>query len=414
MASRQRRTIAITPLRLAFALVVVAAIAAAVTLVVARRATTTSQPDTTTATTSRPAGSADSATTTPSAVRAGSTSTTAGTSPAAALQVVGFSPADGTANVAGSGPIQVTFSAALASGTPAPTISPDVPGSWKQTAADTLTFTPTEPFVPLSAVTVTVPAGSAGIRAASGAELSRPAQDGFRIEDGSILRLQQLLSLLDYSPLSWTPTGTPISPGDVTAQLQATYAPPAGTFAWLQHGWPAQLTSLWEPGVYNVMTRGLVMEFQADHGLIVNGHLGPGLWNDLVGAIGSGGHNTGGYDYALGNQAKPESLTIWHDGTVVLHVPANTGIAQAPTADGTFPVFARYRNEVMHGTNPGGSKYADPVQFVAYFNGGDAVHFIPRANYGIPQSLGCIELSLADAARAWPYLAYGTLVTVVN
>lgn len=68
----------------------------------------------------------------------------------------------------------------------------------------------------------------------------------------------------------------------------------------------------------------------------------------------------------------------------------------------------------MRGANPNGSKYADPVQYVAYFHGGDAVHYIPRANYGIPQSLGCIELDLADAATAWPYLAYGTIVTVIS
>jgi len=28
----------------------------------------------------------------------------------------------------------------------------------------------------------------------------------------------------------------------------------------------------------------------------------------------------------------------------------------------------------MHGTNPNGSKYADPVQYVAYFHDGDGVH----------------------------------------
>ena len=31
----------------------------------------------------------------------------------------------------------------------------------------------------------------------------------------------------------------------------------------------------------------------------------------------------------------------------------------------------------MKGTNPDGSKYDDPVYYVAYFNGGDAVHHFP-------------------------------------
>ena len=38
----------------------------------------------------------------------------------------------------------------------------------------------------------------------------------------------------------------------------------------------------------------------------------------------------------------------------------------------------------MKGTNPDGSKYADPVAWVAYFNGGDAVHYFPRGFYGVP------------------------------
>ncbi|HEY2436122.1 MAG TPA: L,D-transpeptidase, partial [Solirubrobacteraceae bacterium] len=63
---------------------------------------------------------------------------------------------------------------------------------------------------------------------------------------------------------------------------------------------------------------------------------------------------------------------------------------------------------------PDGSHYADYVQWVSYFNGGDAVHYMPRSGYGTPQSLGCIELPYAAAERAWGYLMYGTLVTVTG
>lgn len=124
--------------------------------------------------------------------------------------------------------------------------------------------------------------------------------------------------------------------------------------------------------------------------------------------------NAGAYNYAVGDKTAPQTLTIYHDGTIVLHAAANTGIPQSPTPSGTFPVYAHYRNYVMSGTNPDGVAYADPVQFVAYFYDGDAVHYFPRAEDGIPQGLGCIELPLAEAAIAWPYLAYGALVTVVN
>jgi hypothetical protein len=76
------------------------------------------------------------------------------------------------------------------------------------------------------------------------------------------------------------------------------------------------------------------------------------------------------------------------------------------------PVYLRYRFQIMRGVNPDGSHYADPVQFVAYFQAGQAVHYFLRYSYGWPQSLGCVELPLTAAAEAWPYLTYGSLVTV--
>ena len=101
-------------------------------------------------------------------------------------------------------------------------------------------------------------------------------------------------------------------------------------------------------------------------------------------------------------------------GGIVLTSAANTGIPVAPTADGTFPVYLRYQFQVMRGINPDGSSYADPVSYVSYFDGGDAVHYFPRGSYGFPQSLGCVELPLGAAEAAWPYLTYGSLVTVAG
>ena len=54
------------------------------------------------------------------------------------------------------------------------------------------------------------------------------------------------------------------------------------------------------------------------------------------------------------------------------------------------------------------------MSYVSYFDGGEAVHYFPRGSYGFPQSLGCVELPLNDAKRAWPYLTYGSLVTVTS
>ena len=331
-----------------------------------------------------------------------------------AFRVASISPRSGSVGVPGSAQLSVTFTAPVSRASPAPTLNPAVPGSWHVVGQRSMVFTPSEPFVPLSQVTLTIPGGRRGPVGTAGGMLPARVVDDFTIADGSTLRLQQLLSILDYSPLSWQAAGAPIAATDTPAQLEAMYSPPAGSFSWRNSGWPSGLLALWQQGRYNVFTRGLVMSFQADHGLIPNGQPSAGLWFALLHAVASGAVNTGGYNYAVGDKVPPQSLTIWHNGAVVLRSAANTGIPQSPTPSGTFPVFARYRNQIMRGTNPDGTSYADPVQYVAYFHGGDAVHYFPRADYGVPQSLGCIELPLAAAAAAWPYLAYGTLVTVVN
>ena len=144
----------------------------------------------------------------------------------------------------------------------------------------------------------------------------------------------------------------------------------------------------------------------------MDGVPGTAVWRDLLRAVAKGQDNPNGYSYGFVSKGSPETLTVWHNGHVVLHTPANTGIAVAPTADGTFPVYLRMPFQVMKGTNPDGSHYADPVQNVAYFNGGDALHFFPRASFGFPQSLGCVELPLAQSAVAYHYMTYGSLVTV--
>ena len=49
---------------------------------------------------------------------------------------------------------------------------------------------------------------------------------------------------------------------------------------------------------------------------------------------------------------------------------------------------------------------------VSYFNGGDALHGFTRAQYGSPQSLGCVEMPYSVAAEVYPYTPIGTLVDV--
>jgi hypothetical protein len=198
---------------------------------------------------------------------------------------------------------------------------------------------------------------------------------------------------------------------DTAGQRSAAFSPPAGTFTW-QHGYPGELRTFWKAAKPSLVQQGAIMAFESDHLMTMDGIAGTAVWHALFKAVAAGQDNAHGYTYARATKDSPETLTIWHDGHRVFRSLANTGIPVAPTADGTAPVYLRYRNQIMKGTNPDGTKYADPVQFVAYFRAGEAVHYFPRFSYGSPQSLGCVELPLAAAAKAWPYLTYGSLVTV--
>ncbi len=329
------------------------------------------------------------------------------------LQLLSVTPARRARHANGAAPVRIQFSAALAAGSPMPSVSPHVAGRWQRAGARTVEFIPAKGFAQQAHVTVRIPGGAAGMRSAAGGTLARRMVVKFRVGHWSTTRLDQLLAELGYLPLTWTPISGAVNPaaGDAAGQRSAAFSPPAGIFTW-HHGYPRELRTFWWPGRPSLVLKGAVMAFESDHGLTMDGVAGSGVWRALFKAVAGGQQNTHGYTYARATKKSPEKLTIWHNGHVVFRNLANTGIPVAPTADGTAPVYLRYRNQIMKGTNPDGSKYADPVQFVAYFRSGEAVHYFPRFSYGSPQSLGCVELPLAAAAKAWPFLTYGSLVTV--
>ncbi|HEY2639831.1 MAG TPA: L,D-transpeptidase family protein [Streptosporangiaceae bacterium] len=332
----------------------------------------------------------------------------------AALQLVSATPASGATGVSGVPDITITFSAPVAADSPLPTITPSLAGSWQGAGTDTLHFAATAAFGQSTHVTVSVPAGTQGVRSAGGGLLGSPVQVSFETGTYQPARIPQLLAQLGYLPLTWAaaPGVTAPASSDELGQIAAAFSPPSGSFSW-QPGYPSALQNFWDNGAANgLIVKGAIMAFQADHSLGMDGVAGPQVWAALLGAVAAGQSNQNGYTYAIASEANPETLTVWHNGQEVLHFLANTGIQAAPTTIGTAPVYLRYRNQIMKGTNPDGTKYADPVQFVAYFRSGEAVHYFPRGSYGWPQSLGCVELNLSNAAQAWPYLTYGSLVTV--
>jgi lipoprotein-anchoring transpeptidase ErfK/SrfK len=157
------------------------------------------------------------------------------------------------------------------------------------------------------------------------------------------------------------------------------------------------------------------MKFQDTHHLTVDAVAGPSVWKALLADVLAGKRSGSGYSYVYVHRNLPQQLTLWHNGRVVLRSPGNTGVPSAPTKLGTFPVFEHIAQGTMSGTNPDGSHYNDPgIKWISYFNGGDALHAFPRASFGTPQSLGCVELPLASAAKVWPYTPIGTLVTIEN
>ncbi|TVZ03981.1 hypothetical protein EAS64_16290 [Trebonia kvetii] len=382
--------------------------------------------------------------------------------PVGPLQLLSVSPVGGSHDANGGAPITLTFSSALSPGTPLPKLSPKIPGSW-QVSGDTATFTPASGFLPNTAVTLRIPGGAAGMAGAdaSAGTLATGSTVKFKTGTYSVLRLQQILAQLGYLPLTWTASASSAATGGGSASIPAdapaagssasdsasassassdsasadsasagsasagaattglnqqvadAYQPPDGTFTF-KSGYPTELTSQWTVGKDNMLNNGAIRAFQSVEGLTMDGVAGPDVWSHLLKAAAKHKVNPNGYTYALADQHTPESLTVWHNGKVIEHTLANTGIPGRNTQDGTFPVYLRYQENYMDGTNPDGSKYHDLVQWISYFNGGDAVHYFARYSYGSYQSLGCVEVPYAPAEKVWGYMTYGTLVTVIG
>jgi peptidoglycan hydrolase-like protein with peptidoglycan-binding domain len=322
-------------------------------------------------------------------------------------------PAPGS-RIAPDSSIRVTLSrpVSLVFGSKLPTLDPSIAGSWRQTSAHTLVFTPSGLGAPLFGGVRLVLPRAVTLASATGVSSQSQTEISWSTPAASMLRLQELLAQQGYLPLTWKPAGTGV-PRTAAAQLLAAVRPPRGSFSWRYANTPSQLQGLWSQGTANTIIRGAVMMFEHEHGLTVDGIAGPMVWHALLADQLAGRRYATPYCYVFVRQKAPELLTLWCGGQVLLTSPGNTGIASRPTKPGTFPVFERELVGTMSGTNPDGSHYHDPgIRYISYFNGGDAIHEFPRASYGTPQSLGCVELPPQSAAAVWPHTPIGTLVTV--
>jgi peptidoglycan hydrolase-like protein with peptidoglycan-binding domain len=311
-------------------------------------------------------------------------------------------------------PITLTFSAPVAAifGSKQPTISPATPGSWRLLDSHTLTFVPSGLGFGLGThVRVRLPAAVVLARRPGA---GRIAKLDWNVPEGSMLRLQQLLAQAGYLPVAWKATSDPLL-RTPAAQIAAALQPPPGHFRWRYSNTPPELRSLWHTGKWNDVTRAAVMTFEDTHGLDVDAFVGPKVWRALLADTLAGKPPHPGYSYVFVHRSLPQSLNLWHNGRVIVSSPGNTGVPAAPTQLGSFPVFEHIPVGTMSGTNPDGTHYHDPgIRYISYFNHGDAIHAFNRSSFGTPQSLGCVELPLAAAAKVWPYTPIGTLVTIEN
>ncbi|MGH8888336.1 MAG: L,D-transpeptidase family protein [Acidothermaceae bacterium] len=410
MAAKHRRSRS-TGARLAagtLAAVTVTAVAAGTLVLVNHYAVVSSGDTAAAAATGTPSGSATTAHSATGSAAQSQQRQSSATPTAVPLHVLNVAP-DDTAPVNGATPVIVTFDEAVAT-TVLPQITPAVPGDWSRPTPTTLRFDPAVAFVPSTKVTVVVPAG---MQATNDGLLATATTTSYRVADGSLLRLQQLLAELGYLPLDFTASVTETK----TAQAQGELAfdPPQGQFSWRFASTPQPLVNLWQPGEMTAMTSGAVMAFENVHQLTVDGDAGPAVWTALLSDAVNDSPDPRAYTWAWTTMTHPETLKIWSNGEFVFTSPANTGIPAAPTPEGSWPVFLRYRSQTMQGTNPDGTKYKDAgVPYISYFHGGDAIHGFRRASYGSEQSLGCVELPYDAAARVWDLIDYGTVVTVTS
>ncbi len=304
-------------------------------------------------------------------------------------------------------------------GSRVPTITPAINGAlipqgkWTKTTPYTLTYTPSQAdFWPSEQFSLKFPAA---ISIAQPSGSVSPASASLTLQGAapSITRLQQFLAKLNYLPLSYQgAAGTTTSSPTMAALSSSILAAPNGLFNW-KWSMPSNFTSLWQSGTYNVITRGAVMSFEQFNHLDTTGLQNPLLWPTLLQDVISNKVDPHRYSWIEIEKRRPEMLYLYENGSVVFSGLTNTGIPGLNTTNGTYPIYLRFVQDYMSGTNPNGTTYHDLVHWINYFLGSEAVHGFVRSQYGFPQSLGCVELPVNSAAIVYPQVHIGTLVTVV-
>jgi hypothetical protein len=325
----------------------------------------------------------------------------------APVVVASVTPSPGATDVRPNAAITISFSTAISSHTPMPTLSPPIAGSWFLENPTTIEFAPDASYTPGGSESLTIPGGPTGILATSGQRLQNPEQASFTVAQGSLLRMQQLLAQLNYLPDSFHATSRLASNADLALVQKGNF-----NVRWADE--PSSLQATFYPGAWGVATQAAIMSFEKVSDLPVNGEPSSTVWSALLAAAAKHQMDPHRYSYIYVSKSPlPETLKLWINGKVVLTSICNTGAGADDTHQGTWPVFLRYKEAYMSGTNLNGSHYHVLVHWINYFHGSVAVHGYPRAKYGFPQSDGCVELPIPTAAVVYPMVHIGTMVTVL-
>jgi lipoprotein-anchoring transpeptidase ErfK/SrfK len=106
-------------------------------------------------------------------------------------------------------------------------------------------------------------------------------------------------------------------------------------------------------------------------------------------------------------------LTAYVGREAVFSTYISSGLPQYATVTGQFRIYLEYESQNMSGAPYGYDYYIEGVPYVMYFHKGFALHGAYwHTNFGTPQSHGCVNLSVSDAAYMWDFADIGTLVNV--
>jgi hypothetical protein len=307
----------------------------------------------------------------------------------------------------GTAPLRVTLSGPPAKGSPRPTLLPAVAGAWS-TVGDSEVFTPAATLAPCGTYSLTVWKHTF---ANNHGTLEARHVLPLHVDCPSIVALQEALARQGYIGAVLHPryaVHVPTGAETLKAAAEHAFRPFHGRLAPA----PASAPPV-EMGQLDETTKGALEVFQADHNLEPTGEPSAQTWRLLLIVESLNHRNPRPYTWVSVAESLPETVELHEGDRVAISSPANTGVAGAETAQGIFPIFARYESTTMTGTDPDGVHYVAPdVPWVNYFNGGDAVHGYPRASYGFPQSNGCVELPIETAAAIYPHLQIGDIVWV--